>query len=147
MGQRSGKTVRPFAVASLTALMLGASGAASGHEGASGIVLERMEAMTVMAKSVKTIKAALGNDAGAVRQAAQAIEQRAGVHMTALFPEGEHDGMSEAKPVIWTEWPEFTASAVALADAARSLAAEQTPAAFKALVSACGGCHAKFRAE
>ncbi|WP_136659909.1 cytochrome c [Nitratireductor sp. XY-223] len=92
------------------------SAAAYAHTGATGIVKERMDAMSVMSKAVKSIsKMMMGEtpyDADVVKQGAALIKNHAGEAMTSQFPEGSLQKPSVAKPEIWTNWDEF----VSLAD-------------------------------
>lgn len=97
------------------------------HEGATGVVKERMEAMKTIGAAMKRIAAMLRGlqdyDAAAVAEAARAIEAHGGDAMTALFPEGSAHEPSEARPVIWKDWEQFKALAQDLAVYSRALAA------------------------
>ncbi|MEP2706368.1 MAG: cytochrome c [Roseibium sp.] len=81
------------------------------HGGATGIVKDRMDAMSSMAKVMKSLTAVMRGDvaydAEAVRGGANVIKSHAGESMTHLFPEGSGGGASEAKPEIWSDWQEF----------------------------------------
>ena len=98
-----------------TALVLSAVSLSSttiwAHGGASGIVKERMDLMSDMKKSMKSLssmfKGEIQYDASAVRNAAKALEKNAGEEMTKLFPEGSVHGPSEAKMNIWQDWQRF----------------------------------------
>ena len=86
--------------------------AAFAHGGATGIVKERMDGMSAMAKVMKALAPMMQGtatyDAAAVKDGARQIAAHAGEAMTSKFPEGS-DGMpSEAKPEIWQDWESFT---------------------------------------
>lgn len=87
------------------------SAAAFAHGGATGIVKERMDAMTVMSKAVKTISSMMMGetqyDADVVKQGAALIKTHSGDAMTKLFPEDSLQEASVAKPEIWSDWEEF----------------------------------------
>lgn len=133
------------------------------HEGATGIVAERMEAMKSLGDAMKGLAAmhrgTAPYDPAAVREAAEAIGRHGGEHMTALFPPGSLHHPSEALPEIWEDWERFGAlaedlrvSAAALAEAAGREAAtsagpQSTRAAFARLGRACSACHTDFRKE
>lgn len=93
------------------ALVISGVAAAVAHGGATGIVKERMDAMGVMGKVMKSLSAMMRGetkyDAGAVRKGAQAIEVHSGEALTKLFPKDSIMGPSEAKPEIWSNWQEF----------------------------------------
>ncbi len=99
-------TVFATILASTTAL------AAFAHGGATGIVKERMDAMSAMGKAVKSIapmmRGEIAYDADVVRQAAQTFSTHSGEAMTSLFTEGTGGAPSEAKDAIWTKWEEFS---------------------------------------
>ncbi len=85
--------------------------AAMAHGGATGIVKERMDAMSAMSKAVKTISSMMMGEteynADMVKQGAALIRSHAGEAMTKLFPEDSLQKASEAKPEIWSRWDEF----------------------------------------
>ncbi|WDR02811.1 cytochrome c [Devosia algicola] len=73
-------------------------------------------------------------------------------HIPALFPEGSIVGDSEALPIIWDNFDEFTAIVDTGTEAAKTaMAAAETGdataygAALKALGASCGACHQQFR--
>lgn len=100
------------------ALSLVAIAAAFAHGGATGIVKERMDAMSAMSQAAKSMGSMMrGNvtyDADTVRAAAAEIKAHAGSAMTQLFP-AESDGMpSEARAEIWSDWDRFSELAMRL---------------------------------
>lgn len=97
---------------SMVAIILAATSAiALAHTGATGIVKERMDAMSEMSKAVKEIAAMMRGekayDEKVVRAGAALIGKHSGDAMTGLFPKGSKHGASEAREEIWTNWEEF----------------------------------------
>ena len=85
------------------------------HNGATGVVLERMQGMTAMRDVMRDlapiIQGAVPYDALAVSEAGYVIASHSGDTMRALFPEGSLDGVTYAKPEIWADWQEFASLA------------------------------------
>ncbi|PCI05080.1 MAG: cytochrome C [Hyphomicrobiales bacterium] len=83
------------------------------HGGATGIVKERMDAMSVMGKTVKTLSSMMRGEIPfnetAVIEGALAIKAHAGEKLTGLFPKDNHNTGSEARDEIWSNWDEFKA--------------------------------------
>lgn len=130
--------------------------AAAAHEGATGVVKERMHAMSSFAAAVKTIKAEAakgdGYDSAVVANQAQTIEVHAGEPLVALYPEGSARPPSEARLAIWSDPGAFAAASEILRKRAAALATAADEGAdiqaqFKALAQACAACHRKFRAS
>ncbi len=82
------------------------------HNGATGIVKERMDSMSTMGKAIKAItpmmRKEINYDAALVRQNALNIKMHSGEVLTKLYPQGTGGMPSEAKDNIWQEWEEFT---------------------------------------
>lgn len=90
----------------------------SAHTGATGIVLERMHAMSAMEDGLKSIGAAMRGQTPYDQDAARATGQIIQTHATAMVPmfeRGTDGGVSDALPNIWTEPDRFTALAAELA--------------------------------
>ena len=144
-----------LAVAALALVLV--SGAALAHRDATGIVKQRMDAMTAMGDAMKALRAMMRGtrayDAERVKGYAGAIARHAGEKMTALFPEGSLDHPTRAKSAIWTDWDRFAESARQLAMHADALAAtasdEQASreALFERLQQTCSSCHRAFRTK
>jgi cytochrome c556 len=123
--------------------------AALAHNGATGIVKERMDSMKSMANAVKAIKNELGanGDAGIIKKHATGIARHAGGAMTAMFPKGSRHGPGQARPEIWVDWATFQRSADRLKADATALGQTPTTDAFKTMLGACASCHKRFRAK
>lgn len=110
----------------ITAIAIGTTGvAALAHSGATGVVLERMQGMSAMAKTLKTLSPMMRGqvpyDADVVRSEADAMIGHAGEQMTRLFPEGSGGGVSKALPSVWDDDEKFAALAEDLRTAAEGL--------------------------
>lgn len=143
------------------------------HDGATGIVKERMEDMKVMGQATKGSAALIMGGAelnienlNTITLNGAAIKQRA-QQMLAKFPEGSLSHASEAKSNIWTNWQEFSDLADKLTLQASTLtettlqleqivASKQSDprleelktglkGAFEAMVQTCKDCHTDFR--
>ena len=143
----------------LLALLFAAMGSSPtllfAHSGAKGIVMERMEVMKFIGKSMKSMsrmaRGKIPMDFATIETGAGAIA-RHGEQIPALFPEGSGRGVSEASPKIWDEPEGFKMTADDMIAAARTLesAANANDATtvkiwFRALGKTCGGCHKQFR--
>lgn len=130
------------------------------HQGASGIVKERMDQMDGIAKSMKAMGAMFKGqttyDAETVRSQAMVIAATGGKQLSVLFPEHSMQPPSEARHEIWTDWEKFLglgdemqAAAVALANGAANPpdgSAGPKPAdLFRDLAQTCKSCHQDFR--
>lgn len=100
------------------AMALAASAVATmavAHTGASGVALERMNGMTAMRDTVAELapmmQGAVPYDAFIVSEGANVIASHAGETMLSLFPEGSLEGVTYAKPEIWSNWQDFAALA------------------------------------
>lgn len=140
------------AVLSISVLLIAAPIAA--HQGATGIVKDRMEMMKGFGDAAKAMAPmVLGKkpyDAEKMKVLAQKIREGAGQHMVDMFPEGSLDKPTDAKPVIWREWEKFKDLAHRLEEGAASLmfvAEDQALAkqAFARLGNTCKDCHETFR--
>jgi cytochrome c556 len=143
----------PFVAA---ALLLGAiTSLALAHEGATGVVKERMDLMKGQQKHMKLIgdmaKGKTGFDAAKAAKAARDLGQSTH-RIPELFPKGSGGHPSEALDAVWTDWDRFTEDAKKAEASANDLASslEATPpddwkAAFKTMVDACKSCHESFR--
>lgn len=124
------------------------------HEGATGIVKQRMEAMRSMGDAMKELAAMLRGkqayDADRVRDLASRIAMHGGDTLVELFPEDSIEGPSEALPAIWEDGQGFAELAQALQTNAGALsdsagAQPEAAAAFAGLGRTCSACHKDFR--
>ena len=127
------------------------------HEGATGVVKERMDLMKRQQKDMKLI----GDMAKGKQRfdAVKAAEAARDVALTAkkipdLFPEGSTGHPSDALPAIWKEWDRFAGDAEDLESVANELASsldggtgQEWKPAFQKLTDACKSCHQDFRAK
>ena len=125
---------------------------AQAHEGAEGVIKERMDRFKENKESMKAIKANLGSDASVIAKEALAIKDWAN-QLTNYFPEGSTQSPSEALPAIWENFEDFKARAAANANAADDLANLARSGAdtsaltngFKALGKTCKDCHNDYK--
>lgn len=126
------------------------------HDGATGMVMQRMEAMKEIGQSMKSIAAMVKGDApfsGEAVQASASVIAGHAKHMPHMFPEGSLDKPTEALPVIWTNWDRFTEIATKLNSDALALAeVGKTASSAKDILpqladvgKSCKACHQDFR--
>ncbi|MGB7206094.1 MAG: cytochrome c [Anderseniella sp.] len=126
------------------------------HDGATGMVMQRMEAMKEIGTSMKTFGAMLKGEkafSATEAEAAAMLIAGHGKHIGHMFPEGSLDKPTEALPVIWTRWDEFIriaremeTSAQALAEASKNASSAQDILPnIEAVGKSCKACHQEFR--
>jgi len=125
------------------------------HGGATGVVKERMDVMTMIGDAMKKITAMFKRqvpyDDQEVARLAAVIAEQGGEDLTKLFPEGSLHGPSEALPAVWERWDRFQTVAAQLSEKARVLesnAPQMMPGAmmsFMDLAKTCNACHTEFR--
>ncbi|WP_417250424.1 c-type cytochrome [Celeribacter sp.] len=133
-------------------LSLGLAVGAVAHDHVSNpAVAARMEAMSAIGASIKTLGSMAKGEIEFDADAAQAAVDTVAVESTkvpALFEAQETDPESEAKPEIWSNWDDFVAKAQALQTAAEgatiSTAADIGPA-MGAMGGTCKACHSDYR--
>ena len=139
----------------LAAALLLAGLPAQAHEGATGVLKERMEAMESMAKAMKEIRRRIlaNRDLPGVTSDAARIATLA-ERLPLLFPAGSNSRPSEALAAIWQQWPKFQAEADRLQHAAGKLGesaavgdATQVGAQYRVVGQVCLDCHNQFRAK
>ena len=127
----------------------------SAHDGATGVVKERMDAMKAMGGAMKQIAAMMKGqspfDAMTASQAGMTINEKS-AGLIKLFPKGSGDASSYAKPEVWSKWDEFgagakalTAASTKLADAEMDASKNDVMALFAGVGKTCKGCHETFR--
>lgn len=108
--QRANSMNKKILITSVVIASIGV--AAMAHNGATGIVKERMDGMSAMSKAVKALtpimRGTADYDADKVRSAADVMIKHAGEQMTSLFPEGTGGMPSSALPAVWDNWEEFS---------------------------------------
>lgn len=126
------------------------------HEGASGVVKQRMMAMKDMADGTKELSLMVTGkkayDAKRVKVIAAMIKGHAD-EIPNLFPKGTDGHPSEATAKIWTHWDDFKGHAEKLAELADGLASTaqngKTAAigSFAKIGKTCSGCHEDYRTK
>ena len=122
------------------------------HEGAEGVIKERMDRFKENKEAMKAIKGNLSGDVAVIAQKASEIEAWAN-EMVNFFPEGSTQSPSEALPAIWDKFDDFTDKASANAKAAANLKTLAQSGAdagaltngFKALGKTCKDCHNDYK--
>ena len=126
------------------------------HQGAKGVVMERMETMKTLAKAMKSVSLMVRGktpfERDKVMVEANAIAKH-GARIVGLFPKGSGDGVSEASPAIWWDPQGFKQRAKAMVAAAEGLSTAAqttevaTASAFRALGKTCSSCHKVYRTK
>lgn len=129
---------------------------AMAHEGATGVVKQRMEFMKSLGQAMKGFGDMLKGKTAYEPALAAEYASTIGAHSQRLldqFPEGSNQPPSEALPEIWQDWPEFEKISRRLEAESTALAAtvngpEKAAAVLAQYVKvgkACGACHERFR--
>ena len=129
----------------------------SAHQGATGVVKERMMLMKSMGKQLKRLKRTLSINSSknldASRKSIAHMRQQSQV-MLQLFPPGSRQHPSEALPEIWSNWSEFEQlnldmdqQLVKLEQMLTSANAKDLAAQLSKVNQLCSSCHDKFRLE
>lgn len=126
------------------------------HNGATGIVGERMAAMTEMGQALKTLVTLPAQNVEPDGEASELLStlKTLGAQLPNHFTDQDLSQGSEARPKIWNQPQDFQA-AVDLLNARIELADEVLASgdatAFKTALrgvgQACASCHSDFRAE
>ena len=135
-----------------TCVLLCLSTVSFAHEGAEGVVKERMDRFKENKEAMKAIKGNLAGDTAVIAQKASEIEAWA-KDMVNFFPEGSTQPPSEALPAIWKEFDRFTDLASANEKAAANLknlsrsGADMgaLSGAFRSLGKTCKDCHNDYK--
>lgn len=135
-------------------LILGLPGLTTAHDGATGIVKERHDAMKSLGQVMKSWKAILDGaqppDQATLKVISNQLAAGAGHGLLALFPKDGSGHKTKALPIIWTEWDKFERLALVLEARARSLPKARLDiiefrSEFKAVGQICRECHDRFR--
>jgi cytochrome c556 len=122
------------------------------HEGATGIVKERMDAMEAMGRESLAIRRSIdaNRNLASIAQRAETIGRTA-ERIPELFPPNSLNPPTTAKPAIWQEWDRFRSLALqlrevsgALASAARTGDPNAVSARYRDVVRVCLSCHQDF---
>ncbi len=137
-------------------LMFLPMGFAFSHEGATGVVKERMDAMKAIARSTKILSEMVRGereyDAGIAIAATVNIEKASALSKS-LYPNGSNEHPSEVTETIWEKPKEFEAGLEGLEEAARKLrtvlkdskSLNDVRNGFAVIASSCKSCHSEFR--
>lgn len=124
------------------------------HNGAMGIVKERMDGMTELGKALKELTILSRTtpiDANAVKEQSDILVEHSGERLLDLFPVGSIQNVSEALPQIWDNWDRFEAYAMQLEREASNLPQISSPVvmqnALTLIQQNCTACHQRFRVE
>lgn len=127
------------------------------HNGATGVVKERMDEMSKMKKASRQLTKLVRKNEPDYLLIANLAQQIANSNIASLelFPEGSLSNASEAKPSIWLNWEHFSQlgkeSEIAAQDLANLATNTATGSAlkqqFKILTKSCKSCHKKYRAK
>jgi len=134
-------------------VVIALTSAALAHQGATGVVKERMMAMGEIAENMKLVNAMLrGKESydGVKVVAAMEVISAHAIALPHKFPKGSEMAPSEASPAIWDKTPEFNAifgdlarSATGILEFADDKAA--VAKAFGSVAGTCKACHEDFR--
>lgn len=104
-----------------------AGAAVLAHNGATGVVMERMMGMSAMRDAMAALapmmQGTVPYDAQVVQENAARIMEHAGSNMTSLFPQDGDNVASYVKPELWERWDDFDQMASELRQYAEGLAA------------------------
>lgn len=115
------------------------------HEGATGIVKERMDRFDQSKQQMKALRGALsGDDIAEAQLIASQLAQWAST-MTEYFPEDSNPAPSEALDDIWLDWEGFAALAADFEQAATVMTESPSMTNFKTLGGTCKACHDAYR--
>ncbi|MES0198044.1 cytochrome c [Mesorhizobium sp. M0011] len=142
-----------LAAIALAAVLI--AGAALAHQGATGIIAERMAAMKNMGRELKAIGDMLAGrapfDAAAIVQHADALHENCH-RTTTMFPPGSIDRHSKALPAIWEKPEAFQEAMQGLHNATEAFAGTAAhgdraavAVSFERIRKICNGCHETFR--
>ena len=122
------------------------------HEGATGIIKERMDKFKESKQLMKKINVGLQNDDFKVIEESAQMLLLWSKEMHNFFPEGSDVSPSEASSDIWLN-PEgfnkaiknFELASLELINQSNTNDSDKTINAFRNLADTCKGCHQKFR--
>lgn len=123
------------------------------HDGATGVVKQRMELMKDLGRSMKALSEIIRGRRSVsppeLTKLARDIGDHGGEAMTRLFPQHSLKNPSEARAEIWRDWQTFEVLSARLVNEAQSLAVADTAQAraraFRTIGKTCSSCHKRFR--
>ena len=122
------------------------------HEGATGVIKERMDKFKMSKKMMQTIHKSIQNeDFETIEKSATTLHNWS-KEMIKYFPEGSDGAPSEASADIWLD-PEgfkkavnnFELASLKLINNSKEKDFDKTVDSFRSLAGTCKGCHQKFR--
>ena len=124
------------------------------HNGATGIVKERMDMFKKNQNNLKVIKSHIRSENyDSIIKLADEIRDWA-VKMPEYFPEGSNNKPSEASPAIWADFGGFKDAALKNEKAAEKLVAaaqaedqNEVVDSFKAVAGTCKSCHQSYKMD
>ena len=122
------------------------------HEGATGVIKERMDKFKMSKKMMQTIHRSIQNEDFETIGKSGITLLKWSKEMINYFPEGSEVAPSEASGDIWLD-PEgfkkavnnFELASLKLVDNSKEKNFDKTVVAFRGLARTCKGCHQKFR--
>jgi cytochrome c556 len=153
---RHSTTSRRRAAAIFLAVLL-AAGVAAAHEGATGVVAQRMDIMKQMGQHMKALGTILAGktafDQATAKRLAETMHEHC-EHVMHMFPPGSDGHHSAANRAAWERLPEFDArmrrfdaAVEELVTVAASGEKTRLEAEFKAVGHECSGCRDDLPAE
>ncbi len=149
-------TIKQYMALALMLFGLASAASVSAHDGASGVVKTRMDAMSDMADAMKAMaKIVKGKQAYEPQLFIDSGETIVGhsAMLADLFPVGSKQGNSESKLLIWQQWDDFVTLAQRTKTTAQGLVdmaqqgSELRPLKkqFAKLGGSCKACHQDYR--
>lgn len=130
-------------------------GIAAAHEGATGVVAQRMDVMKQMGQHMKALGAMLAGKTAFDQETAQRLAETMHQHcehVMHMFPPGSDGHHTEATKAVWDRRPEFDARMrsfdAAIEDLVAAAASGGKPhllSEFERVGQECSGCHDGFR--
>lgn len=122
------------------------------HEGAKGIVKERMDKFKMSKKMMQTIHKSIQNEDFVTIEKSATTLHNWSKEMIKYFPEGSDAPPSEASANIWLD-PDgfkkavnnFELASLKLINNSKEKDFDKTVDSFRSLAGTCKGCHQKFR--
>ena len=127
------------------------------HEGATGVVKERMDVMKGIRNDMKPLRRMIrGRDDYNQDKFLDRVQSIKAVSadIPALFPEGSLQKPSEALPAIWENWDDFSKQAtqfhervIALESAVQGNDLNQVKSSFRSVAQTCKACHDDYQKD